>query len=207
MQIAKGFNKELISEVALRCNDIQFNDFPEQIYGQASYREERNIAREYSILERVFTLKVEENDETIVLPLVNFKTEYKIEVNDIEYNKVHELDGETTTEYVVKHFDSQLILDYLVKTKGDIVKVYYISMGNTGEEYEGTILIPPIYYAELLRRVCIHIARLGIAKFTKDKKDKYISIYKLYQEYSAKEPDLAVDKQWIQMKPFTPWNE
>lgn len=209
MQIVRdAVNQELLSEVALRCNDTEFRDFADHVYAQASYREEREIAREYSILEKCFTVKVDNDQEPIILPLPNFKAEYKVEVNGKEYHKVNELiiiDNaeklEELRQYTIRYFENQLSFDYLRRAKGDKISIYYISLGNTGEEYDGTVLIPNKYYEELLRRVCVHMAKLGVAKFTGEKNKKYQTIYQLYSNLN-KNANLAVDSQWIQIKPF-----
>ena len=49
-QIVNISNNQAISEVALKCGDPFFRDFPKNIYSQAVYRAEREIAKEYGTL-------------------------------------------------------------------------------------------------------------------------------------------------------------
>ena len=51
--------KQLLSEIALRCGDDEFKDFEKQIYQRAIYRCNRDIAKQYGILQKTlqFTLR------------------------------------------------------------------------------------------------------------------------------------------------------
>ena len=44
-QIINISNSEAIAEVALKCGDPFFKDFPRNIYSQAVFRAERHIAK------------------------------------------------------------------------------------------------------------------------------------------------------------------
>ena len=108
MQILKAYNKELISEIAIQCDDISFRDFSRDVYAQAAYRAMRSIAKTYGILDYEIAFQVESFDEDwLVLPAVNIRNEVAVIVDDIEYEKVNEFtpeENETTDtlEYIIK---------------------------------------------------------------------------------------------------------
>lgn len=84
--------KQLLSEIALRCGDSEFKDFEKQIYQRAIYRCNREIAKFYGIFQKTlqFTLSDMVNDaqEEIALNMTDFKSEFLVDVNGIELVKV-----------------------------------------------------------------------------------------------------------------------
>ncbi len=103
-------DKRLISEIALKCDDIELKDFHEGIYEKCLLRASRIVARRYSIIQRVvsFDAKIsipEGEDETtwvdqekkkaFPIPVPSFVAESKVIVNEIDYLKVGKID--TTT--------------------------------------------------------------------------------------------------------------
>jgi len=54
-QIVNVSNSEAISEVALKCGDPFFKDFPKNIYNQGVYRAQRSIAKHFGVLDRLWT--------------------------------------------------------------------------------------------------------------------------------------------------------
>lgn len=86
MQIVQLYNRDFISEVALQCGDTQYNDFNENIYAQCAFRAQREVAKEYEILEKEVVFTTETSDWEI-LPLKNFRAEYKVLKNGVQMTK------------------------------------------------------------------------------------------------------------------------
>ncbi len=204
MQIVKAYNKEIISEVAAMCGDSEYRDHRREFYGQAVYRAMRKIAQEYSLIEYALYLTVEEFevDLWLELPLTNFKGEMEVRVNDIAYNKVND-DPIEEYDYVLKFSNDKFLLDYTDKKTDDKIYIKYMSNGQTADEFDGTPLIPNRYYEELLNKAVVYISKIGSAKFTAEKREKYLTLLKIYdtpnEDYN---PHLSKDNQWIMIKPF-----
>lgn len=81
----------LLSEVAVRCDDVKCVDFTKNEYGRALHRANRIIAKRYSLLVKVVSYKLSEltNDLTkdIELEVLDMKAENIVWVNDIRLTK------------------------------------------------------------------------------------------------------------------------
>lgn len=209
-KIIKKYNQDLISRVALNCNDIDFKDFKQDLYGEAIYRAQKKIAMHYDLLERKVTVEVTSTDP-VELPISDLKAITRIIVNNIRYkNRDKEADRETREEaweeftYRV-YFDEDELwkLEYYNQQIGDEVTIEYTSIGNAPETETGDIILPEKYIEETVRIATLIIARWGIAKFMNLTKEKYISVVRTYERKSAKESqELEKDTNWIQIKPF-----
>jgi hypothetical protein len=230
MQITNTSYKEILGEIALQCGDPFYNDFKINIYMQAKYRSERSLAKQYKILERKWThttteLEAEVTTE-IVIPQLNFYREVLLIVNGEKYEKVNnELDNTlnltssqvsaTTTifplQYYIRYDSTQYVLNYTNKAEGDEVSLFYISAIAGSEDYEetdseGNVVVMPVmpdhFTEEIIRRGVTYIAKLGIATFVGEKKQKYADILKMNagEEHKA---SLARDDQWTTVKPYT----
>jgi len=222
-QIVNISNNELISEVALKCGDPFFKDFPKNIYSQSIYRSIRAIAKDYNILNRVWTyITINSNGEFVIEPS-NFNGAWRITVTP---------NGGTEREYLERNFDevkdNNDIANYFYHIYygvgsnrflytngniGDTVKIYYTSSVAGANDYESTDgngeaydipYLPDKYYDETLRRAIIWICQLGIATFDERKKQKYIDLLRVYQkrEDVLPERNLELNRPWIQIKPF-----
>jgi len=200
MQILKAFNKDLISEVALQCGDSQFVDFPETIYAQAAFRAQREVAKDYNILQREITLTTE-TDTWEDLNLPNFVAEAYVKVNGTKYDKRNELDDAEGTQYHIRFDNYQWQLNYIGKVAGDEVIISYTLLGDVSEEQDGTPIIPDKYYEEVVNRSVIYIAKLGIAQYEGAKLQKYQNVYRINQRQKI-DSALAKDSSWISIKPF-----
>lgn len=200
MQILKKYNKELISEIALQCGDSQFVDFPESLYAQASFRAQREVAKDYNILQKEITF-ISESETWEDINLVNFVAEAYIKVNGTKYTKRNELDELNDYEYHIRYEDNGWRLNYTGKLIGDEVTIFYTYLGVPSEENDGTPVIPDKYYEEIINKAVIYIAKLGIAQFTETKKQKYQDIYRINQRQKV-DSALAKDNSWIHIKPF-----
>ncbi|HUV84397.1 MAG TPA: hypothetical protein VMV86_01745 [Methanosarcinales archaeon] len=85
-------DKQLRSEISLRCGDAEFKDFEPQIYDRAIYRCNRDIAKQYGILQKTlqFTLRdmVSDAQDDVPLTMSDFKAEVLVVVNGITLIKV-----------------------------------------------------------------------------------------------------------------------
>lgn len=200
MQILKAFNKDLISEVALQCGDSQFVDFPETIYAQAAFRAQREVAKDYNILQREITLTTE-SDTWEDLNLPNFVAEAYVKVNGTKYDKRNELDDVDATQYHIRYNNYQWQLNYTNKVVGDEVNIFYTLTGDVSEEQDGTPIIPDKYYEEVVNKAVIYIAKLGIAQHEGTKLQKYQNVFRINQRQKI-DSSLAKDNSWISIKPF-----
>ena len=200
MQILKAFNKDLISEVALQCGDSQFVDFPETIYAQAAFRAQREVAKDYNILQREITLTTE-TDTWEDLNLSNFVAEAYVKVNDTKYDKRNELDDADALQYHIRFDNYQWQLNYTNKVAGDEVNIFYTLTGDVSEEQDGTPIIPDKYYEEVVNKAVIYIAKLGIAQHEGVKLQKYQNVFRINQRQKI-DSSLAKDNSWISIKPF-----
>lgn len=154
-QIVTVSNNEAISEVALKCGDPLFKDFPRNIYSQAVYRAERSIAQEYGIMDRVWTHVNENGTSPIVIAPLNFKGAWRITVvpadtdGEVQADGVEQEYGEMTIDDVLDNGQSpmstanyyynviynanQYELFYTWPATNDYITVYYVS-GIAGEE-------------------------------------------------------------------------
>jgi hypothetical protein len=204
MQVTKAYRKEIISEVAAMCGDDQYRDFKREIYGQAVYRATRELAHAYSIFEYELVFKVEafELNNWLVLPSSNFKAELEVRVNNLKYYKTN---GHPTAkrEYAIKlGEDGRWLINYHEKTANDTVYVRYMTLGKTAEEFDGDPLIPNKYYEELLQRSILYIAKMGVAKFSAEGREKYKLLIQMYKLKDVKDSSMAKDDNWITIKPF-----
>lgn len=200
MQIVKNYDKQLVSEIALLCGDSQFQDFSELIYGQASFRSQREVAKSYDILKRKIEF-VSETDIAEELLVKDFKAEYKVIINNIEYSKKTDALEEEKYDLYYNPEAKAYYIEYYNKAIGDNIEIYYTSIGLTSEEYDGLPVIPDQYQEEIIEGAALYIAKLGIAKYENEKKAKYQDLYRIYnrRQYDSR---LAKDNSWIEVKPF-----
>ena len=204
MQITKVYKKEIISEVAAMCGDEDYRDFKRELYGQGVYRASRELAHNYSLKEFELEFIVEEfeADQWLVLPTTNFRGEIEVRINDVLFYKVNDT-PEKECEYVIKFgANGKYAMNYWGKTAGDTVYVRYVSIGATAEEFDGDPLIPDKHYEELLAKVIVHMAKIGIAKFSTERREKYKLLLQMYDNRDTYDPSMARDDQWIMIKPF-----
>jgi len=101
VRIMKSYNKELISMVALNCNDVSFVDFPRIVYADVIAKTQQKLAQRYNLLERVLTFTVTDDSGPILIPPTDFDSESKVLINNIRYSKKEEVPNSTykTEEY------------------------------------------------------------------------------------------------------------
>lgn len=200
MQIVRNYDKQLVSEIALLCGDSQFQDFSELIYGQASFRSQREVAKSYDILKRKIEF-ISETETAEELLVKDFKAEYKVIINNTEYSKKTDALEEGRYDLYYSPEAKTYYIEYYNKAIGDNIEIYYTSIGLTSEEYDGLPVVPDQYQEEIIEGAALYIAKLGIAKYENEKKAKYQDLYRIYnrRQYDSR---LAKDNSWIEVKPF-----
>lgn len=226
-QIVNVSNDQAISEVALKCGDPFFKDFPKNIYSQAVYRAEREIAQRYGILDRVWTYTNTDGTSPIVVAPLNFKSAWRITVTpdegtEQEYTQMQIDDvldndssatGSSNFYYAIIYNANQYEIYYTHPDTDDALTVYYVS-GIAGEEdYEyydeegnenAIPVLPNRYFEEIVRRAVRYMAKLGIAQFDGLKAERYGRVLNIYTKRPDETADnsLERDRPWIQIRPL-----
>lgn len=239
-QIIHISSDEAISEVALKCGDPFYKDFPKNIYSQAVYRAERSIAKEFGILDRILTITTDNDSGEVEIYKLNFLGEWTVTLTQAEEEDTESetistnsialntdgsvnlskttweklLETDSAYEYAINYMADRYILKYNPAATGDVITIYYTS-GIAGEEdfetYDqlgDTNIIPVLpnqYLEETIRRACIYIAGLGLAKFEGEKAVRYQRIIDFYRRRSdlSEDKTLYKDRPWIMIKPFS----
>ena len=221
-QIVNVSNSQAISEVALKCGDPFFKDFPRNIYSQAVYRAQRSIAKEFGILDRIWTYTNEEGTSPIDVTPLNLNGVWKVDITrddvDTEYDlrRLEDvLESVETTDafYHIFYNANQNLLYYTNPEADDVITIYYTSSIAGEEDYEpfdnegnqiAVPVLPNKYFEEVLRRGVRYIAQLGLATFEADKAAKYTRVLQLYTRATDEsiESNLEKSRPWIQIKPF-----
>ena len=228
-QIVNVSNSEAIAEVALKCGDPFFKDFPRNIYSQAVYRAERSIAHDYDILDRVWTYTNSAGTSPITITPLNVKGIWRVTVTATNADSVEEEYTEVTVDKVLDNDDSptastnyyyaimfnanQRNIYYTQVDEDDEISVYYTS-GIAGEEdYEeldadgnanNIPVLPNKYFEETVRRSIRYMAKLGAAQFDALKSQKYVRILQLYSRNTDEAQDNSLERSrpWIMITPF-----
>lgn len=220
-QIEKLYDNDLVSEIALMCNDFGFKDFRKETYAQAIYRSQRKIATKYNILERNISMTVQatEVDDPLYIglfttarnPISNFKVEFRVGVNGEEFTKTNTVewdadDSDLPKEYIIYFDDGSggqkgWVLDYYGKAEDDEIIIYYTTLGSEAGEDDGNVILPNKYYEEVIRESIIFLSRIGIASFTQEKLAKYTRLMQL-NTTNGDNPNLERNDAWIRIKPF-----
>jgi len=201
--------KEIISEIALRCDDVGFNDFPLNIYERAYERATRVIAKKYSLFQRIesFTLSeyAQNLEEDCILELDDFNEEISVIVNDTVMDKVTNR-IELTGQYYLHRIDDELKFNYalLEKALTDKITIIYTCLPTINYD-EGEFYIPHRYEEELIREIIIYMARVGVVKFKKESSVKYQKLLQLYMRNDTYDKDAIENKEWIAVKVWQPY--
>ena len=222
-QIVNISNNELVSEIALKCGDPFFKDFPKNVYGQSAYRAMRIIAKEYNILNRLWSYTTTESNEEFIIEPSNFNGAWRVTVTpsggieqeymERSFDEVKDNTDSTVYFYCIYHSAGTNRLFYTNGNANDTIRIYYTSSIAGTADYEGVDddgnvydipYLPDKYYDEILRRAVIWICQLGVATFDDRKKQKYIDLLKIYQkrEDILPERNLELNRPWITIKPF-----
>ena len=105
-------NKALISEIALRLADIQYKDFHKNIYEQALLRADREVAKKYQVINKIYQSEIEAETE-VILNLPNFKAEYFVSCEEQTLRKVtHKIENLMENCYYLEMLDGSLRFAY-----------------------------------------------------------------------------------------------
>ncbi len=228
-QIVNVSNNEAIAEVALKCGDPFFKDFPRNIYSQAVYRAERHIAKLYGIMDRKWTYTNTAGTSPIVLNKLNFNGAWRVTVtdtDDAEQNYIEKkledvldnADSSTAASnyYYHVHFDAnQHMLYYTWPVADDRITVYYVSSIAGSDDYaelddEGAAqaipVLPNKYFEEVLRQAIRYMAKLGLATFDDRKAQRYGRVLQVYtrRRDEVEERHLERSRPWIEITPWQP---
>lgn len=201
--------KEIISEIALRCDDVGFNDFPFNIYERAYERATRIIARKYNIFERVETFTLSEYTDSLtddcILNLDNYDEDILVAVNDEVYDKVSH-NAELTGQYYLQRIEEELRFNYARYEKAltDTITIVYRCLPTTSFD-EGEFYIPHRYEEEMINESVMYLAKLGIVKFKQEKSVKYQKLLQLSAKRDTLDPQTLEHKEWITVKTWKPY--
>ncbi len=186
-------DRELIAEIAIRCNDPNFQDFPENIYAKQLLKAKRKVAIKYRVFTRlyVFTKNNEENEkEDIKLSIPGFLSEYKVKVNKAVYDKKENDEKLGDLTYKLEKLENELLFNYYPRNKTDLIKIYYISTLDEEEDSDNIYpILPAEYEDEIINHAVLEMAKLGIARFPDIKSEgnqKYTNLIKLYGDTRLK---------------------
>lgn len=211
-------DKKLISEIALRVDDINYDDFHYGIYERVLLRASRIVARRYKLIQREYKFTsyinvpdgedeesyIEEKaKENIELSLMSFVSEYEVRINSQVYRKVNAIE-ENQKQYVLYRDNNKIWFNYSPRTKEDIVDIFYTSDINQ-DDYdieEIQPIIPSQYNEELIAFAITELSKMGIVKFKNSEKgQKYSNAFKVYAiDPKNLDGDLLKDNPWAEMQ-------
>lgn len=87
------------------------------------------------------------------------------------------------------------------KNAADKITIVYQAMPDRDSD-ESEFEIPTRWEEEQLDRAVVHIAKLGIAKFTEEKLEKYTRLFRLYSDNSDFNKEFNETKEAIRIQPF-----
>jgi hypothetical protein len=227
-QIVNVSNDQAIAEVALKCGDPFFKDFPKNIYSQAVYRGTREIAKEYGIMDRSWSYTNTGGTSPFAISPLNFTGAWRCSVlpsgdtAEIIYTEVKldsVLDNDTSDTAITNYYYSiiydanQYMFYYTHPAEDDVVTIYYVSSVAGEEDYEvydengdpnAIPVLPNKYFEELIRRAVRYMAKLGIATFDDRKAEKYGRVLQLHTKRTDEKQDMSLERSrpWIEIQPF-----
>lgn len=227
-QIVNVSNDQAISEVALKCGDPFFKDFPKNIYSQAVYRGTREIAKEYGIMDRIWSYTNTTGVSPFNIVPLNFNGAWRVGIiptgdtveriyTEVQLDSILDNDQSDTSitnyYYSIIYNANQYMFYYTWPAEDDTINVYYVSSVAGEEDYEYTDsegndnaipVLPNKYFEELVRRAVRYMAKLGIATFDDRKAEKYARVLQLHTKRADEKQDMTLERSrpWIEIKPF-----
>lgn len=228
-QIVNISNDNTISEVALKCGDPFFKDFPRNVYSQAVYRAQRHIAKLYSILDRSWSYTNTSGDSPFTITRLNFNGAWRVTITpnegsstlytEVNLDKVLDNDSSSTSTtnyyYSIVYNANSYEFHYTWPSADDEITIYYTSSIAGAEDFDeldsdGNSQIIPIlpnkYFEEILRQAVRYIAKVGIATFDGLKASKFARVLQVYtrRRDEVEERGLEKSRPWIEVKPWFP---
>ena len=226
-QIITVSNDEAIAEVALKCGDPFYKDFPQNIYSQAVYRAERAIAKEYGILDRIWSYTNTAGTSPIEITRLNFQGAFRVTVttgDDVETlyveRKVDDIldnadspTASTNYYYATMYNANTRYFYYTFPSENDVIEIYYTSSIAGAEDYEvndadgnpnSLPVLPNAYLEETIRRAILYIAKLGVVTFIAEKANKYQRVMLMYRRANDERQEYKLERSrpWIKITPF-----
>ena len=222
-------NKALISEIALRLADIQYKDFHKNIYEQALLRADREVAKKYQVINKIYQSEIETETE-VILNLPNFKAEYFVSCEEQTLRKVtHKIENLMENCYYLEMLDGSLrfaykktnlfatteeefneLQDVLLTTTNETeststnkITILYTIIPDKELYTTNDYIISDIYDEERIIFSMRYLCQIGIATYNGDKKQKYFDILKMISDNNDFDKKLVKDNAWITIKPFT----
>lgn len=202
---------EIISEIALRCGDRDFDDFEQGVYLQAYYRANRSLGKKYNIYQKLYTFTPETIDDDIVLDIPDFKSEHRVWVNGKELRRLSNRIEDTIEHrdsYYIDYVDTDLLFNYRLKdgkSESDEIAILY-EITPDKETDDGEYAIPTLYEEELIEHTLVYLSKMGMVQFSNEKKAKYRDLYQIVVgEKNRNEYDKDLrgkSREWIEVKPF-----
>lgn len=198
-------DKEFISEITVRVDDIDFKDFNRSTYERMLLRAKRYVARKYRILNKVYTFELyndANSKEPVKLNLPEFIGEYRVKVNKVEFLRDENLSMNNT--YIIEHFNNEILFNYKPKGNKDLIQIYYTADFSDDETENENIkpILPDEYDEEVISKALVEIAKSGIAKYPDPQSKqflKYSNILKIYDTV-GKKSELIRSEDWIQIQ-------
>lgn len=197
--------KQFIAEVSLILADTSFEDFTKPTYQQAYFRTMQEIAHQYHV--NTFLYSFESMDcEEVELNIPGFDTEQRVFVDGKEYQKNDFINDDSIGQFYLRKVNDKVFFNYSEKREHQNVVIYYTVQPNDFdyryEDINTFAVLPEQLQREHLDKACFFLARIGIAKFQKEKLAKYQRIYKMNQN-DKERPQSLPSASWTEIKPFT----
>lgn len=199
----------LISEIAVRCDDVRMQDFTKSEYERALHRANRVIAKRYSLFQKVYVFKLSDytNDLTtdVILDLSDMKSESIVWVNDIKLVKKSNdlLQTWDINSYYLDYKNDEWHFNYLISNKSfnDEITINYIALPNVDSD-ESEYIIPSNYEEEQIEEAMLYLSTIGMARFKEDKLRKYERIYRLHKNNDDYNKFNVPSREWVEIQPF-----
>jgi len=226
-QIVTVSNDEVMAEAALKCGDPFYKDFPQNIYSQAVYRAERSIAKDYGILDRIWSYTNTAGTSPITMTRLNFDGAFRVMVatsDDVSTEYVERtlddvLDNDdsptasTNYFYAIMYNSNERNIYYTHPAASDVISIYYTSSIAGAEDYtsldsdgntNASPVLPNAFFEETIRRTTLYIAKLGLVTFEAEKANKYQRVILMYRRSNDEQQEHRLERSrpWIKIKPF-----
>lgn len=197
--------QHIVNEVAFRCGDESFKNFPKHHYYRVYQRVIRQISRKYKLDKRIYTFKNVIQEGEIPIELPNFISPVSLYVNNEEYQQVVKIDYDSKKNqyYLFRDFN-KLHFSYYPRSEEDKLELTYIADITITDDYIDDVkpIIPEQYNEEIITHCIIEMCKLGISKYTGEEGNKYAALLRLYNA-NIKEYDQNLIKKegWVVIKP------
>lgn len=215
--------EQLIGEIAFLLGDPYFKDFTKEFYHKAFYRAKREVAKKYSIYNKIAELELEnwkewENkpekfpEHRLLIP--DFKDEYYVSINDIVYEKAsyRELNPERfeyslKTNITAENPSYNILFDYTGdRERIDRVLIKYIALPDYEGETFGEFDLPAKYEEKVVKETILYLCYVGLANYNGSalgqKYEKLLSLY--FGDNAKNEYDKRLkNEEWIKIRPYS----